>query len=233
MRTPLAGLARVVACCLYAGILSAGHPAAAETGGAAPMRANFARELASRDARHIADWALDSADHRGMPFMVVDKTQAKIFVFDAKGRLLGAGPVLLGSALGDDSVPGIGNRPLSTILAEERTTPAGRFVASLDLNLRGEEILWVDYASSVSLHRVVTSKPKERRAERLATATPLDNRISYGCINVTEKFYKTVVSPAFTGVGGIVYVLPETRSSLEVFGSYNVVERARLRSLAR
>src|SRR5674476_1663356 len=58
---------------------------------------------------------------------------------------------LLGSALGDDSVPGIGDRKLSSIRPEERTTPAGRFVAALGLNLGGAEILWVDYDGAVSM----------------------------------------------------------------------------------
>jgi len=63
---------------------------------------------------------------------------------------------------------------------------------------------------------------------RGACAVPLDNRISYGCINVPPKFFENVVRPAVTGTNGIVYVLPETRSSREVFTSYDVEEHARL-----
>jgi hypothetical protein len=166
-----------------------------------------------------------------MPFAIVDKKDAKVFVFDADGKLRGAASALLGLAVGDDAVPGIGNRALSSILPEERTTPAGRFVASLDRNLRGKEILWVDYDGAVSLHPVVSSKPEERRLQRLATPTPLDNRISYGCINVPSKFFENVVRPAFFGTNGIVYVLPETRSAQQVFASYDVDERARLLTL--
>lgn len=191
-------------------------------------RANFGQERASQDARHVANWVIDARDNRGLPFAIVDKVDAKVYVFYADGRLRGTSPVLLGSAVGDDSVPGIGKRPLSSILPEERTTPAGRFVADLDTNLHGKQMLWVDYDSAISLHPVVTSKADERRAERLASSTPLDNRISYGCINVPPKFFKTVVSPAFTKTSAIVYVLPETRSPQKVFGSYDVDERARV-----
>ncbi|MDQ3139510.1 MAG: L,D-transpeptidase, partial [Pseudomonadota bacterium] len=67
------------------------------------------------------------------------------------------------------------------------------------------------------LHRVVTGNPKDRRRARLASATPLDNRISYGCINVPAAFYDGVVVPAFTGTVGIVYLLPDTRTIGEVF----------------
>ncbi|MEJ1959249.1 MAG: hypothetical protein WDM70_07260 [Nitrosomonadales bacterium] len=185
-------------------------------------QANFVLEHASRDVRHVADWVVDSGDNRDMPFIILDKKEAKVFVFHANGQLIGAAPALLGLALGDDAVPGIGNRKLSSIRPAERTTPAGRFVASLGRNLHGEEILWVDYDGAISLHRVITSNRMEHREQRLASATPLDNRISYGCINVSVKFYESVVSPAFTGTSGIVYVLPETKSPDEVFGSYGV-----------
>ena len=185
-------------------------------------RAGFERESASRDARTVADWVVDSGDSQGMPFAIVDKKDAKVFVFDANGHLRGAAPALLGLAVGDDAVPGIGNRTLSSILPAERTTPAGRFLASLDRNLQGKEILWVDYGGAVSMHPVVSANPAERRLQRLDTLTPLDNRISYGCINVPAKFFDKVVRPAFTGTSGIVYVLPETRSAQVLFGSYDV-----------
>ncbi len=190
-----------------------------------PKRINFGLERASQDARQVADWVIDAGDNRNLPFVIVDKRDAKVFVFHADGRLRGAAPALLGLALGDDSVPGIGERKLADILPEERTTPAGRFVAALDRNLSGAEILWVDYEGAVSLHPVIMSNLKELRAQRLATPSPLDNRISYGCINVPVDFFKRVVRPAFTGTNGIVYVLPETRPAQQVFASYDVEAR--------
>lgn len=213
-------------------VASHSAPTVAETVAPAALsspvrKANFGQERASPDARHVADWVIDARDNRGLPFAIVDKVDAKVYVFHADGRLRGAAPVLLGSAVGDDSVPGIGQRPLSSIRPEERTTPAGRFVADLDKNLHGKQMLWVDYDSAISLHPVVTSKADERRGERLASSTPLDNRISYGCINVPPDFFKKVVSAAFTKTSGIVYVLPETRSTQKVFASYDVDERAR------
>lgn len=233
-----AGLGRIGGLC-FLGLLAASllaQPAAAQAviqPTATASRVNFEGESASAAARHVADWVLDSGDNRRMPFLIVDKVQAKVFVFDAGGRLRGATSALLGLAVGDDSVPGIGQRKLSSIRPEERTTPAGRFEAALDRNLRGDEILWVDYDTAVSLHRVITSNAKERRADRLVTPTPLDNRISYGCINVPVKFYENVVSPALTGTNSIVYVLPETRSAREVFGSYDVEEHARLKTTSQ
>jgi hypothetical protein len=180
-------------------------------------QARFLGEPASDDARQVADWAIKWADNRGMPFIIIDKVNAEVFVFDAHGELRGASRALLGLARGDDSVPGIGERKMSSIRPEERTTPAGRFVASLGHDTDNQDILWVDYADAIALHRVVTTNPKERRVQRLAMASPLDRRISFGCINVPAEFYDRVVIAAFTGTKGIVYVLPETRSIREVF----------------
>jgi hypothetical protein len=176
---------------------------------------------ASQDARRMLAWVVASADNRGMPFVVIDKVQARIFVYSRDGQLRGTAAILLGQARGDDSVPGIGERKLSSIRPEERTTPAGRFVASLGDNHSKGDIVWVDYAGALAMHRVVTSNPKERRLQRLATASSLDNRISYGCINVPAKFYDAVLRPAFTGASGIVYILPEVRSISEIFPAYS------------
>lgn len=179
--------------------------------------ADFNGVQASSEARETADWVSRSGDNLQMPFAIIDKVNAQVFVFDFAARLLGSAPVLLGSARGDDSAPGIGTRKLSAILPNERTTPAGRFIASLSKDIHGSELLWVDYESAVALHPVVTSNVRERRSERLASPTPEDNRITYGCINVSAVFYSEVVSAAFTRTNGVVYVLPETRSARDVF----------------
>ncbi len=188
-------------------------------------RAEFGRERVSREARQIADWIVDSADNQGLPFVIVDKIGARIFVFDSGGRIKGAAAALVGSARGDGTVPGIGDREYADMPPATRTTPAGRFVAALGMNTRGEDVVWVDYEAAVDIHRVVTNVPKDRRLERLATPTPLDNRISYGCINVPKRFYEKVVAPAFAGTDGIVYVLPEMRPAREFFGAYDVEKR--------
>jgi len=190
-------------------------------------RADFGKEKPGREARHLADWAIDSGDNKRMPFVVIDKTVARVFVFDAQGRLLGAAAALIGISRGDDSAPGVGDRELSAIPLKDRTTPAGRFEAALGRNYHGKEILWVDYEASISMHPVIDTVPGERRPHRLATATPLDNRISFGCINVPIPFFKDIVSTSFKATSGIVYVLPELRPFAEVFSTYDVDERER------
>jgi hypothetical protein len=206
---------------------STGQAAAPAT---ALRTADFAGEAPSPEAAEVANWVVRSGDNQRLPFIVIDKVQARVYVFNADGRLRGATPALMGLAIGDHTVPGIGQRKLSSIKPEERTTPAGRFMASLDRDIHNVEVLWVDYDSAVSLHRVVPGTPKERRAQRLASASAADKRITYGCINVPVRFYEQVVSPAFKGTYGVVYVLPETRPAREMFGIQAVVAPVRTSS---
>lgn len=183
---------------------------------AAPDHADFHGEAASSAARHVADWVVSSSDNHRLPFVIVDKIAAKVFVFTPDGAIRGAAPALLGIGIGDDSAPGVGQRRLAAIPRVERTTPAGRFQASLGEDL-DQDVLWVDYDAALSLHRVIVGKPSDHRHARLASATPRDNRISFGCINVPAAFYDAVVAPAFAGTVGIVYILPETKPVDTVF----------------
>jgi hypothetical protein len=192
----------------------------------AAKRAAIALERASREVRHVAYWVVDSRDNRNLPFAIIDKRNTRIFVFDRRGRIRGAAPVLLGSAYGDHSVPGIGERALSEIRPHERTTPAGRFLAERGRNDNGEDIIWVDYEAAISIHRVRAGQFRNRRLKNLISDSPADNRISYGCINIAPDFYNNVINPVFSAAKGIVYVLPETRPARELFGSYDVAEEA-------
>jgi hypothetical protein len=180
--------------------------------------ADFASHQPSADARRVADWAVAANDARGRPFLVIDKKNATLYVFDSAGRLTGASPVLLGQARCDHSVPGIGEREVSQVRPAERTTPAGRFETRPGRNALGEDIVWIDHDNAVSLHRVRATDPRERRLQRLASPTLADNRISYGCINAPAGFYDAVVRPLFYAApGGVAYVLPEVEALHAVF----------------
>ena len=153
-----------------------------------------------------------------MPFIILDKKLAKIYSFQKDGQLLGEAPALLGIAIGDYYYPGTGQKQMSEIKVEERTTPAGRFHALLGYNSHGEEVLWVNYDMAIAIHIVVKGTVKDRRLERLQSPNPKDHRISFGCVNVPPAFYINTISPYFIGKGGMVYVLPDTKKLSEVFG---------------
>jgi hypothetical protein len=186
---------------------------------ALPAVPDFGTFDPSEQASELAHWIARTGDHAGMPFVVIDKRAARLYVFDASARLQDSTAVLIGSTPGDDSVPGIGQRPVHLVRPDERTTPAGRFVGRFGHTLTGEDVVWVDYDAAVSMHRVrPTLQPAEKRAERLASATIDDNRISYGCINVPAAFYDAHIRPVFSSMRAVVYVLPEHKSLQQVFG---------------
>ena len=190
---------------------------AAQVANLPARRPDFVQEPASRETHQMADWVIATANNGGLPFIIVDKKDTRVFVFDSHGKIRGAIPALLGLARGDDSAPGIGARKLSEIRPEERTTPAGRFVASFGQDLSNRDVLWVDYSAALAIHRVLSVNSKERRLQRLAASSPLDHRITFGCINVPDAFYDKVVRPAFSGTSGIVYILPEVKTLSQVF----------------
>lgn len=172
------------------------------------------------EAREVLQWVTTTGDHKGKPFAIVDKKQARLYVFDAQGRLAGASDALIGSTPGDHSVPGVGARTqLGEVGFDERTTPAGRFDSIPGTNLNGEHVVWADHATAFAIHRLRPGRAYKVRLERLATTTPEDNRVSFGCVVVTELFYTQVVQPVLGNSRGVVYVLPETRPVNELFGA--------------
>jgi hypothetical protein len=188
----------------------------------APKRADFRGTSVGADVQHIADWAVHSRDHKGMPFIIVDKVSAQAFAFDANGVLVRSTPVLIGLGIGDVFPPGVAELNMYETKPSQRITPAGRFFAEEDRNLKGQRVLWVDYDASIAIHRLSPKKTKQRRHERMASPDPAEHRITYGCINVPPAFYDQVVHPLFGRKGGMVYVLPESTPLKSVFRSYDV-----------
>lgn len=118
-------------------------------------KADFGAHRASTDARYVAQWISESADNGGLPFAIVDKRDARIYVFDAGGRLSGVSSALLGQASGDHSAPDVGEHTQAgSVPLHERTTPSGRFVSRPGRNLDGEHVVWVDYAVALAIHRL-------------------------------------------------------------------------------
>ena len=166
----------------------------------------------------LAGWVVAARDSHGYPFAVIDKAAAQILVFGRDGRLRGAAPGLFGSAVGDHAAPGIAGLALREIPGRDRTTPAGRFVGGYGPSIDAGRVLWVDYESAVSLHPTA-NVPAEKRAERLASPSPDDNRVTHGCINVSPEFYEQIIAPMFKR-GGVFYILPDADPIAETFPEF-------------
>ncbi len=181
---------------------------------------DFGIARVSDDARHATEQVVAAADNQGLPFAIVDKRDARIYVFAAGGQLMGASAVLLGSTLGDQAIADAALRQPGRIAVDERTTPAGRFRSQPGRNDKGEAIVWFDYEASLAIHRLRPAPAHERRAARLASPSADDNRISLGCVVVPVDFYDSVVATVLGRGDGVVYILPETRAVQTLFAEH-------------
>jgi hypothetical protein len=180
---------------------------------------DFANEPVSDATVYAVTQALTYGDAMGRPFAIVDKREARVYVFDATGRLAGATPALLGLTPGDTAIADIAQRIPSSLAPHERSTPSGRFDSQPGHNDKGEAIVWVDYAASLAIHRLRPAPAPERRPDRMASASPADNRITFGCVVVPVAFYESVVEPLLGRQRGVVYVLPENGPVQAMFTS--------------
>jgi len=174
----------------------------------------------THEARQLHDWIVEASDHGGRPFAIVDKKAARIFVFDADGNMRGESSALLGQAPGDDSAPDVGEHAQQGFVPfEERTTPAGRFVAEPGVNASGEQVIWVDYNSAFAIHRLRPGPSQRPREVRLASSRPEDHRVSYGCVVVPVRFYEDVVQRWLGKSSAVVYVMPEGAPLQDIFSA--------------
>jgi hypothetical protein len=179
--------------------------------------ADFGSIAPTPEARRMADWIVARHDNGKAPFFIIDKRDARLYVFHPDGTIVDAAPVLLGSARGDETWPGIGEVPIKQVKPNQRTTAAGRFVTQPGMDLDRKDVVWLDYDAGLAMHRVINKVRAERRPERLASPTSADNRISFGCINVPIAFFEAYVSPVFGKRAGVAYILPEVKTFHEAF----------------
>lgn len=182
-------------------------------------------------AQRVMGWVGSARDNGKLPYVILDKQAARIWLYDAKGALVADAPVLIGIMAGDDATPGIGAKSLAEIGPAEKTTPAGRFLAKFGVAAGKTRVLWVDYTTSVALHTIPPGNPKEKRVERMLSPDIADNRITFGCINVPKRFYAKV-SPLFAKRGGYVYILPDVKSPEAVFPQLHAYPAAMPASVA-
>lgn len=185
---------------------------------AAPVEVPLDRlQSASADVLDTVHWVAASKDNAGLPFVVVDKVNARVYAFTPAAQLKATAPVLLGGGVGDVVLVSP-DAPMSAIPVQKRITPAGRYPSRLVIDNHGKTVLLIDGPNLITMHIVAKGTPAQRRAERLASATSDDNRVSFGCINVPPAFFTTVLDPTFRPGQGIVYVLPEKTTPAQLFG---------------
>ncbi|MBA0908007.1 MAG: strawberry notch family protein, partial [Nitrosarchaeum sp.] len=187
----------------------------------ATPRANFSGQSPSTEMRVIADWAVRTQQSKGKPFLLVDKKAGYLYVFNKEGVLDATAPVLLGLTKADALPAGREAKALEEFLPEDKVTPAGVFAATFDpTNAEYGTALKFSEQDKVILmvHRVyLGNESREQRQARLDTETGEDNRISFGCLNVTRAFMRDVINPSFKD-GGVVIIAPEMSDPNTFFG---------------
>ena len=193
-------------------------------------RADFRGKAVSSDTRTMAGWVMKSGDNASLPFAIADKKSGMISFFDGDGNLAITSPALFGRAPGDLLTAKQLAKPIeeSRLDPSGHITPAGRFEA--DYNYDSDYGAKIDFLkkknSVIAIHRVFTGRPAENRPGRLSSKSPVDNRISLGCINVPDSVADSAI-PAFKS-GGVVYVLPETPEGKSIFEGFKGLKAAPL-----
>jgi len=168
-----------------------------------------ALQALSEPAAQLLQWVAHTGNNEGRPYVVVDKRQARLWVFDAQHRRLASSAALLGLTLGDHEVPDIRSRNVATLSRDARITPAGRFVTEPGVNNQGEDVVWLDYEAGLAMHRVRPGLAQAARLKRLAAQVASAQRVSMGCVVLPVAFYEGIIRPLLGRQAGVVYVLPE------------------------
>lgn len=155
----------------------------------------------------------------GKGFIIADKPNGMLHVFNVDGSVLAQEPALYGKEKAD--VLG----KVSSLEGGAKVTPAGTFTMQYETDTEyagGHRFSLAETSMDggiIAIHAAWFGDAKENRAERLKSATSEDNRISYGCINTTHDLFLNKLMPRADEFNdGLVFVLPDaTEKTGEMF----------------
>ena len=132
---------------------------------------------------------------------------------DADHRIQAKFPVLLGRIRGDE--PNTVNVTIDSPDSPGATTPAGMFrlsrerLTEKDFEQYNQNIVRQEGtgAGGNCIHETWRGDLSSRE-QALATPTPEDNRISWGCVNVSKDIFEMYVKPLPSGT--LVWITPES-----------------------
>src|SRR5574344_520048 len=164
-------------------------------------------------------------NYKGQYYGIVDKKSCQLKIYNKSGKVVKVYPVGVGKTKGD----GLGsyfmdeeNHTKDAYKAEtQRLTTAGEctideqktaakdYISKKDhkvkvMSLKGDNRGY--RGGQLSIHMIPNSL-KGERVKKFKTKTPIDNRMSYGCINLMENDYDSLKK--MIGEGDKIYILPE------------------------
>lgn len=159
----------------------------------------------SQEASNTINWVKATHDNNGKVFVVADKNEGKIHVVDSNGKVLDTQNAIFGRNKSNDNVANSTpsgrfklQKALTTKAADKRIF--GSDVLTLTDTATGKDITKAD-GGVIAMHRL-WNKPE--RVKAINSATPSDNYMSAGCINVPTAFYNSAVDNLD---GAMVYIL--------------------------
>lgn len=173
-----------------------------------------ARSKMSPLAQSVFTEMAATAQISGKGFIIADKPNGMIHVFDKDGNVIAQDTALYGRDVGDV----LGS--VSSLEGGKKVTPAGKYAleavklrdggtyaGGYTLDLVGTN----DGTGSIAIHAAYLGNVNEKRLERLASPDVKDNRVSYGCINTSHKTFLDKIIPNINKLdGGMVFVLPDS-----------------------
>ncbi len=168
--------------------LSSAFAFATALAGNIPVQAQLASETGpsglSPQAQFVCQSLLAAGDKK---LVIMDKNDGELILTDSCA-IVDKSPALYGKGKGESEI------------ADPTVTPAGIFYmkeyAADPKDYEGGKVLafLINKKASYVIHPTYQHLPQQRRDERLASPTPEDNAISFGCINVPTRFYNLTVS---------------------------------------
>ncbi len=182
----------------------------------AEVPANAAAKM-SATAKGVYESMAPVAKKSGKGFMIADKPNGMLHVFNADGSLLAQEGALYGKDTGDT----LGK---SSLQGGPKVTPSGKYTLGFakSEDYTGGAVFRLleseDETGFVAVHAVYVGNPKENRVKRFYSPKAEDKRVSYGCINTTNEMFLNKLLPSADQLnGGMIFVLPDSNVRLAEF----------------
>jgi len=143
-------------------------------------------------------------------YLIIDKPSATMFVFNNSKELVATFPVLLGQTKGESP----NTADSDSDVAINATTPAGKYkmgeMGITDIN-KNDSILYHGRIISLlgggglAMH-VTYPLELQKRTRALNTPTAEDNRMSWGCINISPENFDKFIRPYFAKGDQIIFI---------------------------
>lgn len=170
------------------------------------------------DTSRIIEYNKKNYDHEY--YGIVDKKTCELKIYDREGNVVKTLTVGVGKAKGDNLQSGYASSNKAKKEAGRYTAPGeftldeyksfnnANYISNKDgkhkvMGLKGDNR--GDESGQTAIHMIPNNRSEREAA--MDTPTVADNRMSYGCVNLTEEDYDIMHS--YLGEGNKIYILPE------------------------